>query len=85
MKKGITQWDESKIYYAPLTYVDANGGFGIPYTTLSLNLRNIIRLASFTEIIPEPVNVSFRAIGHPELYPFDRYYIAGKVKCLAYF
>ena len=84
LKKGMPQWDESKIYYAPLTYVDDKGGFGIPYTRSILNLRNIIPLATFTEKIPEPVNVRFEAIGNPELYPFDRYYIAGKVQSLAY-
>lgn len=75
--------DPMKIYYGPLVYDDLTFPYaqGIPVISQKL----VAQLGPFKTVTPTPKEISIRAVGNPEIYPFDKYFIMGAVKCPAYF
>ena len=76
--------DPMKIHYGPLFYYDwtvpyAIGTFFPPYS------HKLLTQKSFQAVNPPPKEITIKAIGNPEIYPFDKYFIMGVVKCPAYF
>jgi hypothetical protein len=89
-KAGLPIWDGKiqAIFYGPLTYSD----LAFSYVFLKdvwfgiLILRSVtLPVGPFTESLPSPINVSIKAWGNSEMYPFDKHFIMGAVCCQAYF
>jgi hypothetical protein len=75
--------DAMKIHYGPLVYDDLSFPYsaGIPIISQKL----VAQLGPFKTVIPPAKEISIKALGNPEIYPFDKYLIMGVVKCPAYF
>lgn len=71
------------IHYGPLVYDDFTVPYalGIPFFSQKL----VAQSGPFQTVKPPPKEISITAIGDPENYPFDKYFILGAAKCPAYF
>jgi hypothetical protein len=75
--------DPMKIHYGPLVYDDLSFPYAIGIPIISQKL--VAQLGPFKTVIPPAKEISIKAVGNPEIYPFDKYFIMGVVKCPAYF
>ncbi len=87
---GLPIWDdqEQTIFYGPLSYSDLTYYYIISMEVVKFHIRllrgEIIPATKFTKSFPSPINFSIKALGNPEIYPFDRYFMMGAVACQAY-
>ncbi len=89
LKPGVRFFDfkERTSFYGPLNYKD------IPYPVFYHSLIKRFEVLSksslssnfYSRIPPTPINISIKAIGNPETYPFDKYLILGEITCSTYF
>jgi hypothetical protein len=75
--------DAMKIHYGPLVYDDLSFFYAVGIAIISQRL--VAQLGPFKTVIPPAKEISIKAVGNPEIYPFDKYLIMGAVKCPAYF
>ena len=73
---------EIEIFYGPLFYRDLSFtySFGLPLWTTSY-----VPNQPFQNTPPAPVEIRIEALGNPDFYPFDKYFIMGFVRSPAYF
>jgi hypothetical protein len=75
-----------KLFYGSLRYVDLTYGYVFLDVDLSLTLFKTTGLSeTFSTNYPRPVDISIMAIGNPEIYPFDKYFIVAAVACHVYY
>lgn len=86
----IPKWDIKKqILYGPLAYSDLTHPYVfLPSDTMNLKIAMIreypLPPESFSKSPPLPINFTVQALGSPEFYPFDRYFIMGAIACQSY-
>ena len=86
---GIPKFDTNEqIFYGPLSYSDLTYSY-ILHGRLANSEISMIRgmpLSSkyFSKSPPLPINFTVMALGRPEFYPFDQYFIMGAVVCPSY-
>ncbi|MGA2515520.1 MAG: hypothetical protein ABSG44_03100 [Thermodesulfobacteriota bacterium] len=71
------------LHYGPLVYDDLSVPYAIGIPIISQKF--VAQLGPFKTAIPPPKEITIQAIGNPEIYPFDKYFIMGAIKCPAYF
>lgn len=81
---------QTTIFYGPLSYSDLTFMYPILRDSVNFNIGvlrgEILHVgAPSTKSLPSPINVSIKALGDSEIYPFDKYFIMGAVCCQAYF
>jgi hypothetical protein len=81
-------------YFGALEYNDLSSYFGfIPYSEKFIKIfeffvpsykKKSIKEPSLGKPSPDTIDVRLNTVGNPELYPFDKYLIAGHVTCITY-
>ena len=80
----LPMWlDGEKIRYGPLAYDDLTFPYAIGFPLISQRL--VAELGAFRAAFPPTKEIGLKAVGNPETYPFDKYFVMGSVKCPAYF
>jgi len=90
MKTNI-QMQQTTLFYTPLSYSDLTYRYALfrdfDQVKFSIGLLRGELLPvkkSFTKSPPSPINVSIKALGNTNIYPFDKHFIMGAVNCQAY-
>jgi hypothetical protein len=88
---GYPMWEgEGHLkYYGKLSYVNLDYKYifqtdAIDSYITKLKLGNVLSDSSFSKSYPAPIEFTGKAIGKPEMYPFDKYFIMGAVICPIY-
>jgi hypothetical protein len=76
--------DPGKILYGPLLSNDLTFPYAIGLFFLP-RYEKLLPQKSFQKINPLPIEISIKAFGNSDIYPFDKYFIMCAVKCPAYF
>jgi hypothetical protein len=90
LKAGLPVWDskEQTILFGPLSYVDLTYTYAVLRNFVDVNIALLkgkaLPSSAYSKAYPAPIDVSIKALGRPELYPFDKYFIMGAVTCPAY-
>jgi len=88
----VPKWEPEQIFYGPLNYSDLTPyyAFVAPHSANIINRQiwvlreNQLPFESFSKSPPLPIYFSLDALGKPEFYPFDRYFIMGAIACQSY-
>lgn len=76
------------IFYWHLSYADLTYQYAVSRSYIDISIISIrdpiVRASTFSKSLPTPIDFSIQAIGTPEIYPFDNYFIMGAVACPAY-
>jgi hypothetical protein len=71
--------------YGPLSYEDLSLRYAFGTIFNIFPFKKYTPEKSFLKSHPSPIEISIEALGNPEIYPFDKYFIMCAVKCPAYF
>ena len=89
-KGGLPVWDDKEhtVFYGPLSYVDLTYTYAISRDFVDFNISmlrgKILPAAAFSKSYPAPIDFDIKALGRPEIYPFDKYFIMGALTCPTY-
>lgn len=91
VKAGLPVWNDKKhtVFYAKLSYVDLAYTYAFLRDFVDFNIgilksRALLPDSAFSKSYPAPIEFTIKALGRPEIYPFDKYFIMGAVTCPTY-